>query len=105
MVPEQAVLQRSDGSVSFVVQDDERAERRNVRLGVFRNGMVAEVLSGVEVGERVIVRGMLASGRRIRVDRAEGRTARPSMPPNRSRRADAHRFCGGRGRARPQSIP
>jgi RND family efflux transporter MFP subunit len=56
MIPEQAVLQRSDGSVAFVMQDDARAERRNLQLGVFRDGL-AEVLSGIEVGERVIVRG------------------------------------------------
>jgi membrane fusion protein (multidrug efflux system) len=56
MIPEQAVLQRSDGSVAFVVKDGGRAERRNLELGVIRDGL-AEVVSGVAVGERVIVRG------------------------------------------------
>ena len=56
MIPEQAVLQRSDGSVVFVVRDGNRAERRQVRLGVFREGL-AEVVDGVAVGEQVIVRG------------------------------------------------
>src|SRR4030095_5983914 len=36
MIPEQAVLQRSDGSVIFVVRDGNRAERRQVRLRVLR---------------------------------------------------------------------
>ena len=56
MVPEPALLQRSDGSVVFVVRDGNRAERRAVKLGVFRDGL-AEVVEGVEVGEQVIVRG------------------------------------------------
>ena len=45
MIPEQAVLQRSDGSVVFVVRDGNRAERRQVQLGVFRDGL-AEVDRG-----------------------------------------------------------
>ena len=56
MIPEQAVLQRSDGAVAFVVRDGARAERRNLQLGVIRDGL-AEVVSGVAVGEQVIVRG------------------------------------------------
>jgi membrane fusion protein (multidrug efflux system) len=56
MVPEPALLQRSEGSVVFVVRDGNRAERRAVKLGVFRDGL-AEVVEGVEVGEQVIVRG------------------------------------------------
>ena len=56
MIPEQAVLQRSDGSVVFVVRDGNRAQRRQVKLGVFRDGL-AEVVDGIVVGEQVIVRG------------------------------------------------
>ena len=43
MIPEEAVLQRSDGSVVFVVRDGNRVERRAVRLGVFRDGLVEVV--------------------------------------------------------------
>ena len=73
MVPEQAVLQRSDGSVVFVVRDGNRAERRHVRLGVFRDGL-AEVLDGVAVGEQVIVRGSsrLVDGSVVELRRADG---------------------------------
>ena len=73
MIPEQAVLQRSDGSVAFVVRDGNRAERRNVRLGVFRDGL-AEVVSGVAVGEQVIVRGSsrLVDGSLVELRRADG---------------------------------
>jgi membrane fusion protein, multidrug efflux system len=73
MIPEQAVLQRSDGSVVFVVRDGNRAERRQVRLGVFRDGL-AEVVEGVAVGEQVIVRGSsrLVDGSVIDLRRADG---------------------------------
>jgi membrane fusion protein, multidrug efflux system len=73
MIPEQAVLQRSDGSVVFVVRDGNRAERRQVRLGVFRKGL-AEVVEGVAVGEQVIVRGSsrLVDGSVIDLRRADG---------------------------------
>jgi hypothetical protein len=50
------VLQRSDGSVAFVLRDGARADRRNLQLGVIRDGY-AEVVSGIAVGEQVIVRG------------------------------------------------
>jgi len=73
MIPEQAVLQRSDGSVVFVVRDGNRAERRQVHLGVFRDGL-AEVVDGVAVGEQVIVRGSsrLVDGSVIQLRRADG---------------------------------
>ncbi|MGH0029970.1 MAG: efflux RND transporter periplasmic adaptor subunit [Myxococcota bacterium] len=56
MIAEDAVLQRSDGAVVFVVDGDARVERRNIRLGVFRDGRV-EAAEGLRVGERVVVRG------------------------------------------------
>jgi membrane fusion protein (multidrug efflux system) len=73
MIPEQAVLQRSDGSVVFVVRDGHHAERRLVRLGVFRDGR-AEVVDGVSVGEQVIVRGSsrLVDGSVVQLRRADG---------------------------------
>lgn len=73
MIPEQAVLQRSDGSVAFVVRDGNRAERRQVRLGVFRDGLT-EVVEGIAVGEQVIVRGSsrLVDGSVVELRRADG---------------------------------
>jgi membrane fusion protein, multidrug efflux system len=77
MIPENAVLQRSDGSVAFVLDDSGRAQRRNVELGVIRDGL-AEVIKGVSVGERVVVRGMsrLVDGSAVDVREADG-----SKPP------------------------
>lgn len=56
MIPEEAVLQRSDGSVVFVLTGDDHVARRRIKLGVFRDGWV-EVADGVAVGEYVVVRG------------------------------------------------
>ncbi len=80
MIPEQAVLQRSDGSVAFVVSEGGRAERRNVTLGVFRDGLV-EVASGIAVGEQVIVRGssQLVDGSIIDPRNLDGTPATPAV--------------------------
>lgn len=56
MVPQQAVLQRADGSVVFVIDADQRARRVNVRTGVYLDREV-EIRSGLEPGMRVVVRG------------------------------------------------
>lgn len=56
MIPEEAVLQRADGAVAFRMVGSDRVERRTLELGVIREGLV-EVRSGLEVGDRVVVRG------------------------------------------------
>ena len=56
MVPEEAVLQRSDGSVVFRLLEGDRVERRLVTTGVYRDDRV-EVVEGLEPGDRVVVRG------------------------------------------------
>lgn len=73
MVPEDAILQRSDGSVAFVVQPDSRVARRQLRIGVFQDRYV-EVIEGVRVGEHVVVRGQarLVDGSRVEPRTAEG---------------------------------
>jgi membrane fusion protein, multidrug efflux system len=73
MLPEEAVLQRSDGSVVFALGKDRRVQRRNVRLGVFRDGWV-EAVEGVAAGELVVVRGQarLIDGSPVDVRRPDG---------------------------------
>jgi membrane fusion protein (multidrug efflux system) len=59
LVPEEAVLQRSDGSVLFVLGDDDRVERRVVTTGTWRGASV-EILEGVRAGDEVVTRGHTA---------------------------------------------
>jgi len=52
-VPESALFRKEDGWAVFTVEED-RAALRSIKLG-HRNGIHAEVLSGLSVGEEVIV--------------------------------------------------
>jgi membrane fusion protein (multidrug efflux system) len=61
MVPEEAVLQRADGSVVFRVVGGERVERRVVAIGEFHGGLI-EIRSGLDVGDVVVTRGQAALG-------------------------------------------
>jgi membrane fusion protein (multidrug efflux system) len=56
LVPEEAVLQRSDGSVVFRLDAEERAERLVVETGSFVDGKV-EVRGPVRAGDILITRG------------------------------------------------
>lgn len=56
MIPEDAVLQRADGAVAFRLVTDDRVERRVLRIGAVREGRV-EVIEGLALGDRVVVRG------------------------------------------------
>ena len=66
MVPEEAVLQRADGSVVFRLVGGERVERLRVRTGERRDGFV-EIREGLAPGDRVVVRGHaeLVDGARV----------------------------------------
>jgi membrane fusion protein (multidrug efflux system) len=68
MVPEESVLQRSDGAVVFRVVGGERVERRVVTVGEFRDGMI-EIRSGLDAGNVVVTRGHseLVDGAVVRV--------------------------------------
>lgn len=68
VVPDEAVLLRSDGSYVFRLRDDGVVERRRVELGPFRHGKV-EIRSGVSSGETVVTRGHmdLVDGARVEV--------------------------------------
>lgn len=59
MIPEDAVLQRSDGAVVFRLVGGDRVERVRIRTGVYRNGSV-EAAEGLSPGDRVVVRGQTA---------------------------------------------
>jgi membrane fusion protein (multidrug efflux system) len=56
LVPEEAVLQRADGEVVFVVMPDDTARRVQVKTGLQRAGKV-EIVQGVAAQDQVVVRG------------------------------------------------
>ena len=57
IVAEEAVIQRQQTHFVFVVGDDNRVVQKNLRIGTRQPGLV-EVLEGLALGDRVIVRGM-----------------------------------------------
>jgi membrane fusion protein (multidrug efflux system) len=59
LIPEEAVLQRADGEVVFVVTADDHARRVVIKTGLQRGGQV-EVLEGLDAASQVIVRGHAA---------------------------------------------
>lgn len=74
MVPEEALLQRADGSVMFRMAGTDHVERLNVETGVHRDGWI-EVRRGVAPTDRVVVRGQteLIDGSAVSVRDADGR--------------------------------
>jgi membrane fusion protein (multidrug efflux system) len=71
VIPEEALLPQGRDNFVMVVRgdgDEARAERRRVELGARRAGAV-EVLSGLEVDERVVTHGnfRLSDGQRVQV--------------------------------------
>jgi hypothetical protein len=58
-VPEEAILQRSDGQVVFRFAAGNRVERRVVKTGVAKDGRV-EIVLGVEAGDKIVTRGHTA---------------------------------------------
>ena len=67
VIPREALATRSGKVVAFVL-DGQRAERRELRIGL-RDDEKVEVMSGLELGDRVIVRGLetLTDRTRVRV--------------------------------------
>jgi len=56
VIPEEAVLQRTDGSVVFELIDGNRVARRIVDIAAFRDGL-AELAGGLAPGAVVVTRG------------------------------------------------
>lgn len=83
VVPEQAVQAGQDGALVFVVDDQDRAQVRKVRVDFSRRGdsVIAE---GVALGERVVIDGQLqlSPGVTVKVDPSPPRIA--GQPDERS---------------------
>jgi RND family efflux transporter MFP subunit len=73
MVPQEAVLQRSDGSVLYRLVGGERVERLRVETGVYR-GELVEVRGAVAAGDWIVVRGQtgLVDGSPVSLRNADG---------------------------------
>ncbi|MFP6563381.1 MAG: efflux RND transporter periplasmic adaptor subunit [Myxococcota bacterium] len=76
MVPEDAVLQRADGSVLFVMDGDDRVRRLRIETGIYHEGLV-EIQADVAVGDFVVVRGQgeLIHGSSVSLRNADGSPA------------------------------
>ncbi|GAB2613950.1 efflux RND transporter periplasmic adaptor subunit [Novilysobacter erysipheiresistens] len=76
LVPEIAVVQVGNSSFVYRVRADDTVERADIQIGSRRNGM-AEVLSGLAVGDRIVVdgTGKLRPGEKVRA------TAEPATRP------------------------
>jgi membrane fusion protein (multidrug efflux system) len=83
MVPEEAVLQRSDGAVVFRVIGNNRVNRRVVQTGIIRGGFV-EITSGLGRDDRVVQRGHadLVDGAVVSPRNADGTPAAQTGAPN-----------------------
>lgn len=80
MIPEEAVILRSDGPVVFVLAEDDRVARVAIETGVQEGGWL-EVVTGLSAGDVVVVRGQtrLIDGSVVQVRSANGGT--PSAAP------------------------
>ena len=81
MVPEDAVLQRADGPVVFVMDDDDHVRRVRIETGVYQEGNV-EIRDGIESGELVVVRGQtdLIHGSKVSLRNRDGSPANAPTP-------------------------
>ena len=81
VIPSEAVLQRVDGSIVFVLEDGQRVRRRVIEIASFQEGNVA-IEKGLEPGDVIVVRGHagLLDGQAVRVRSAPAQ-ARSETPP------------------------
>ena len=56
-MPKEAVLSRNGRQLVFVLDEENRAHMREVRLGLI-NDESDEILSGLEAGDRVVISGL-----------------------------------------------
>jgi membrane fusion protein (multidrug efflux system) len=87
LVPAEAVLQRADGEVLFIVGPDDRAKRVVVKTGVQREGRI-EIVEGVSGEDQIVVAGQAGLVDGAAVSRKEAAPA-PENPPGASIARDA----------------
>jgi membrane fusion protein (multidrug efflux system) len=84
MLPEEAILQRSDGQVVFRFVEGSRVERRVVKTGVFKDGRV-EIVEGISSGDKIVTRGhtALVDGAVVTVRGPDGSALDPDVASGR----------------------
>lgn len=77
-IPEEAIVPRGKQFFSYTVNGEEKIEQREVRLGSRKDGKV-EILSGLQEGERVIIRGQnkARAGQKVMATLTDGLTDAP----------------------------
>jgi membrane fusion protein (multidrug efflux system) len=85
MVPEEAILQRADGEVVFRQAEGNRVERRVVKTGVIKDGLV-EIVDGLAAGDKVVTRGhtALVDGAVVAVRGTDGTALEPDVASGKS---------------------
>jgi membrane fusion protein (multidrug efflux system) len=80
MIPEEAVLQRSDGAVVFRSVEGTRVERLVIKTGVVKDGRI-EVVEGLAPGDKVVIRGHMAlvDGAVVTVRGTDGKPIEPDV--------------------------
>ncbi|MED5261596.1 MAG: efflux RND transporter periplasmic adaptor subunit [Myxococcota bacterium] len=99
MVPEDAVLQRADGSVIFVMEGSDRVRRVRIETGVYQDGDV-EVREGIAGNELVVVRGQtdLIHGSKVSLRNRDGSPAdAPTAPIGVTQEETSAEASGGAG--------
>jgi membrane fusion protein (multidrug efflux system) len=81
VIPEEVVLQRSDGAVVFVARPDLRVERRVIEVGEHHDGSV-EIVKGLAPGDLVVLRGQtgLVDGALVSPRNSDGSEAGAPTP-------------------------
>lgn len=78
-VPAEAILQRADGEVLFIVGADQRARRVVVKTGLQRDGRI-EIVEGVAANDAVVIAGQAGLADGVAVDRKTQPAEAPAQP-------------------------
>ena len=79
LIPRSAIISEDEASHVFLVGDDGQVQRRAIKLGYERNGLV-EILEGLSVGDRVVTagKGSLSDGARVDVVGLPAQSSNPN---------------------------
>ena len=72
VVPESSIIASGDRTIIYVLDKDDAAQIRPVKLGLRQAGLV-EIVSGIKPGERVVAEGIqkIRPGAKVKASRTE----------------------------------